>query len=96
MVKKQDRGVIPWLFFALVNAIRNIKKAWFNKRVEKLTRKAEERSSTTGYRYLVILLRGKPVLVKKQKLKEWIRDGTFRKGTTIQQLEKNALYITKL
>lgn len=75
--------------------IKYIKRKLLERRVVKLIDKANQRQKLTGYKYMVIMWEGKPVIVKKQEIKRMIANGYFRKGTTIQELERNAIYITR-
>lgn len=68
---------------------------WFDKRkLVKLIEEAKKRKRLTGYKYMVIRWKHRLVLVLKQELKQMVLEKYFRKGVTIQKLEKNALYIT--
>lgn len=48
-----------------------------------------------GRKYLVIVLKGKPTVVSKGELRKWKARGAFKKGVTIQDFEKMALFVTK-
>lgn len=48
-----------------------------------------------GRKYLVIILEGKPTVVSKGELKKWKARGVFKKGVTVQDIEKRALFISK-
>ncbi|NLF42021.1 MAG: hypothetical protein GX587_04940, partial [Bacteroidales bacterium] len=62
----------------------------------KLIEKAEMLRVMTGYRYYILKIKGKNKIVSKQTAKRWCKDGTFRKGTTIEMIEKIAIYKTRL
>lgn len=75
-----------------------IKKYQANKlkrEIKKAINMASDLREKTGRKYLVIMHKGKPVVHTKQRLQQLIRKRYFRKGTTIQDLEKIALFITK-
>lgn len=91
MVK--DYGVIPNYFIGLYTAIS---KYVYNKRLMRKIKRAEELSALTGYRFIVIRFYGQMRLLRKHDVKEWIRRGKFKKGVTIADIEKKALYITKI
>lgn len=55
---------------------------------------ADELSKASRRKYLVLLVAGVPKVYSKQELKTMIRSRKFRKGTTIQDLEKKAILIT--
>ena len=93
MQKKEDYGLI-------INAIRDFfekrAKRRFEKKLHKLIVQAEAETKLTGYRYLIIKLYGSLKIVDKKRIKRWILDGTFKKGTTYRDIEKKAFYITKI
>lgn len=74
--------------------IKYIKRKIFERRVVRLIAKANQRKELTGYKYMVILWNGKPIIVKKQELKRMVSNKYFAKGINIQRLEKEAIYIT--
>jgi hypothetical protein len=57
-------------------------------------RKANKLNKETKYKCIVLPVAGKPRVYTKFQLKYLIRRGFFKKGVTIQHLEKLALYIT--
>lgn len=97
MVKeRKDYGIIHKGFVWLKTRWRRYKKKRYARKVEKLIRKAEKLRELTGYRYFVIMMRGKLRVIPKRKIKQWMRNGTFRKDVTMQMIEQKALYVTKL
>lgn len=48
-----------------------------------------------GRKYLVVVLKGKPTVVSKGELRKLKARGAFKKGVTIQDFEKMALFVTK-
>lgn len=72
-----------------------IKRIIFAWKYKHSIRKAKRLSKLTGLKYYVILLNGGLKVVPKRTIKELISKKRFRKGTTIQDIEKNALFITK-
>lgn len=48
-----------------------------------------------GRKYLVIVLEGKPTVVSKGELRKLKARGVFKKGVTVQDFEKKALFVTK-
>lgn len=72
-----------------------IKRIIFAWKYKHSIRKAKRLSKLTGLKYYVILLNGGLKVVPKKTIKELISKKRFRKGTTIQDIEKNALFITK-
>ena len=58
-------------------------------------RKAKELADLFGIRYFVISLNGKLKVVPKQTIKELVHRKRFRKGVTIDDIEKMALFVTR-
>ncbi len=71
-----------------------IKDFILNYRIRRAIRLADELSKASRRKYLVLLVAGVPKVYSKQELKTMIRSRRFRKGTTIQDLEKKAILIT--
>lgn len=63
-------------------------------RIKRAIRLAEELSRVSKRWYLVLMVAGIPKVYSKQELKKMIAQRKFRKGTTIQDLEKKAILIT--
>ncbi len=75
------------------NMIKFIKNYIFYIRYKRAVKNANKIKELTGKTTLVIIWKGKPVTVTKQALKDWIRDRRLKKGVTVAQIEKGALYI---
>ncbi|MEE1233582.1 MAG: hypothetical protein U0L16_10030 [Phocaeicola sp.] len=71
-----------------------IKDLILSYRIKRAIRLAEELSRVSKRRYLVLMVAGIPKVYSKQELKKMIIQRKFRKGTTIQDLEKKAILIT--
>ena len=71
-----------------------IKDFILNYRSKRAIRLADELSKASRRKYLVLLVAGVPKVFSKQELKKMIAQRKFRKGTTIQDLEKRAILIT--
>lgn len=71
-----------------------IKDFILNYRIRRAIRLADELSKASRRKYLVLLVAGMPKVYSKQELKTMILSRKFRKGTTIQDLEKKAILIT--
>ncbi|MDD2962559.1 MAG: hypothetical protein PHQ65_12060 [Bacteroidales bacterium] len=78
-----------------------IKTQWYKYKVwryktasERKIKEAKRLASLHGCKYIVINYAGKPVAIPKYKLKNWIAKRVFKKGVTIQHIEKQAIYIT--
>lgn len=85
----QDRHL---KIYGNMKLVKKIIWAW---RYKHAIRKAKKLSKLTGLKYYVILLNGGLKVVPKKTIKALISRKRFRKGTTIQDIEKNALFITK-
>lgn len=55
---------------------------------------AKELSEVSKRKYIVLMVAGVPKVYSKQELKNLIQRRVFKKGTTIQDLEKRAILIT--
>lgn len=75
--------------------MQNIRQLIWAFRYKKAVRKADRLASAFGLRYFVIVFGGRLRVIPKQTLKDLVRKGRFRSGTTIQDIERKALYITK-
>ena len=71
-----------------------IQKIIFSWRYRRAVSNAERLHRSTKRKYLVIILDGKPVAVSKQRLRRLVATRKFRKGVTLADIEKRALYTT--
>ena len=70
-------------------------KKWINDfRLRKAIKKANKLHAETGYRYLVLLVKGKPRVYSKQTIKKLIKLRYFKKGVKISDIDRKALYTT--
>lgn len=76
----------------MIRLIKDIVFAWKFKRAVK---KADKLSRLFGMKYLVIFLNGGLKVVPKQTVRELVRKHRFRKGVTVADIEKRALYVTQ-
>ena len=72
-----------------------IKDCVWAARYKKAVREAKKMASLFNMTYFVILLNGSLKVVPKRNLKDLIARRRFKSGTTIQDLEKRALFIAK-
>ena len=100
-VEKFDQNSKLFDFFSISPVfIRNFEaktmiKNWIYKlRLSKAIRKANRLYNETRYKYYVLPVKGKPRVYARKTLKLLIKTKFFKKGTTIQALEKRALYTT--
>lgn len=71
-----------------------IKDIILNYRIKRAIKLADELSKASRRKYIVLLVAGVPKVYSKQDLKRMIAQRKFRKGITIQDLEKKAVLIT--
>ena len=64
-------------------------------RFRRKVKEANQLAELFKMRYFVIMMNGSLKVVPKKTLKELVAKGRFKRGTTIQDIEKHALYITK-
>lgn len=76
----------------MIRLIKDIVFAWKFKRAVK---KADKLSRLFGMKYFVISLNGGLKVVPKQTVRELVRKRRFRKGVTVADIEKRALYVTQ-
>lgn len=74
-------------------------KAWFRAvvfdcRLRHCRREADRRAALSGKKYLVITLNRRPVVVSKQRIRQLVREGMYRKGVTAADIEAKAIYRT--
>lgn len=75
--------------------IRLIKEIIFTWKYKRAVKKADRLSKLTGLRYFVIYLNGGLKVVPKKAIRELVRKHRFRKGVTVADIEKRALFITR-
>lgn len=73
--------------------IRLIKDLIFAWRYKCAVKKADKLSRLFGMKYFVVYLNGGLKVVPKQTIRELVRKRRFRKGVTVADIEKRALYI---
>lgn len=72
-----------------------IKRLIFAWKYKRAVKKADRLAKLTGLRYLVIYMNGSLKVVPKKTIKELVAKRRFRKGVTVADIEKRALFITK-
>lgn len=75
--------------------IKLIKDCIWAGRYKRAVRKAKILSALFNMTYFVILYQGKLEVIPKKNLKRLISQRKFKSGTTIQDIEKIALYVAK-
>lgn len=71
-----------------------IKRLILDYRVKKAVRLANEMATASGRKYIVLMVKGVPHVYSKTELQVLVRRHVFRKGVTIQDLEKMAILVT--
>lgn len=74
--------------------IKLIKRWITHKRVQKRIKEAASLSEKDGRKRLVLMVKGKPHVFTKRQLQTLIQKKYFVAGTTIQEIERIALFIT--
>ena len=75
--------------------IANIKRLIWGIRFKSKVKEANKLAKLFNMKYFVIMMNGSLKVVPKKALKELIAKKRFKSGTTIHDIEKRALYITK-
>lgn len=75
-----------------MNIIQRYIFAW---RARKAIKQAALLSSMDGCRYMVLNIQGRPRAIAQANVKALIKRHVFPKGTTIDDLRRKALFITK-
>lgn len=73
---------------------RTIRKYYAAWRYRRAVRKAKKLAALFGMKYYVINLGGSLKVVPKQTIKELIKRKRFRKGVTVGDIERLALFVT--
>ena len=71
-----------------------IKELIFGFRFKRAVKKADKFHHITHRKYMVLVFNKKLMVVSKHEIRLLVANGAFRKGTTVQDIEKKALYIT--
>lgn len=74
--------------------IKLIKRIWFAFQFRRAVRRAKAFNNLTGLRYYVICLNGKLKVIPKRTIRDMVSRHRFRKGVTVQDIERRALFIT--
>ncbi|MFR9574286.1 MAG: hypothetical protein SNG79_01340 [Rikenellaceae bacterium] len=75
--------------------IRKFKQRELTKQIRKAVEMATLLSNADHRKRLVLMVAGLPKVYTKQELKRLLLTNTFKRGTTIQGLEKMAITITQ-
>ena len=67
----------------------------FKMKLRQAVNAAVKAHEADGRKYLVIVLKGEPTCVAKSTLRKMIAQGACKKGVTLADFEKKALFISK-
>lgn len=71
-----------------------IKDLIFGFRFKRAVKKADRLHHITHRKYMVLVINRKLEVLSKQEIRRFVANGIFRKGTTTQDIEQKALYVT--
>lgn len=71
-----------------------IKDLIFGFRFKRAVKKADFFHRITHRKYMVLVINKRLEVISKQDIRKFIANGIFRKGTTVNDIEKKALYVT--
>lgn len=74
--------------------IKLFKEIILSYRTKRAIKMAKELAEASKRKYIVLMVASVPKVYSKQELKSLIARRIFKKGTTIQDLEKRAILIT--
>ncbi len=76
----------------MIQLIKDIIWGW---QVKRAIRKANKLAKLFGLKYLVIYMNGSLKVVPKKTIRELVAKRRFRKGVTVADIERRALYVTR-
>lgn len=82
--------IIPFKYGILL-----LYRSYFTWLLERKVKRANRLAREENRRYIVTMMHGRPAIYTKQTLKEAVKRRKFKKGVTIQDIEKQAYYITR-
>ncbi|MEI6062197.1 MAG: hypothetical protein WCR72_15960 [Bacteroidota bacterium] len=95
-------AIYKWLrFFSIISIapfawlFKTLALQFFKFRLELKVREALRLSKLENRRYIVTTFFDKPMCLPKGDLKQAVKRRKFKKGVTIQDIEKSAYFITK-
>lgn len=87
---------VVWFIANLDKMIaKKMRKRLFANRFKSAKKEALTRQAQTGRKQFVIVIKGRPQVVSKHQMQILIRRKYFKKGTTIQEIERMALFVTE-
>ena len=74
--------------------IKLIKELIFGFRFKRAVKKADRFHHISHRKYMVLVINKRLEVLSKKEVRQFVANGIFRKGTTVADIEKKALYIT--
>jgi hypothetical protein len=74
--------------------IKLIKDIIYAVRFKRAVRKADRFHHITHRKYMVLVINKRLEVISKQEIRKFMANGIFRKGTTVSDIERKALYVT--
>ena len=74
--------------------IKLIKELIFGFRFKRAVKKADRFHHITHRKYMVLVINKRLEVLSKKEVRQFVANGIFRKGTTVADIEKKALYTT--
>ena len=71
-----------------------IKDIIFGFRFKRAVKKADRFHHITHRKYMVLVINRKLKVLSKKDIRQFVANGIFRKGMTVQDIERKALYVT--
>ena len=71
-----------------------IKDLIFGFRFKRAVKKADRFHHITHRKYMVLVINKRLEVLSKLEIKKFVANGIFRKGTTVADIERKALYVT--
>lgn len=76
----------------MIQLIKDFIWGW---QVKRAIRKANKLAKLFGLKYLVIYMNGSLKVVPKKTIRQLVAKRRFRKGVTVADIERRALYVTR-
>lgn len=76
----------------MIQLIKDFIWGW---QVKRAIRKANKLAKLFGLKYIVIYMNGSLKVVPKKTIRELVAKRRFRKGVTVADIERRALYVTR-
>lgn len=74
--------------------VKLIKDIIFGFRFKRAVKKADRFHHITHRKYMVLVINKRLEVLSKLEIKKFVANGIFRKGTTVADIERKALYVT--